>query len=249
MNNTANGAAKPNEPREPRKAKAFAIAKPNRRTQQERSADARARLLDAAISLICQLGYSRTTMTEIASRAGMTRGAIQHHFSGREMLVLAILGTLEKQIIDAFEQVAPDRDITVAAKIDTVVDALGAVAQSDAYLAVLDIWVSTRADRALARPVRASVVRATQQYRALWARIFKNELPNQAYEDALRIIVAMLRGMVISRMFEIAPRSIALTIAICKDAAKRRISASAGELPVKAALQPRRRANSAPSAA
>lgn len=217
------------------KSKPIPGPKTQRRTQQERSAEARTRLLTAAIALICEIGYSRTTMAEIASRAGMTRGAIQHHFSSRDTLVLAILDALEQRILDAFEQVAPDHDISVEEKLDAVIDALGEVAVSDAYLAVLDIWVATRADRALALPVRSAIVRATRHYRALWERIFRDDLPSEVYEDALRIIVGMLRSMVISRIFEVTPRSNDLTIAICKDAARRRVAAASAndQIPVK----------------
>lgn len=183
-------------------------------------------------------------MAEIASRAGMTRGAIQHHFEGRETLVLAILETLENRIVCVFDQVADDRDSSVEAKIDTMVEALGEVAQSDAYLAVLDIWVATRADQALARPVRASVARATRHYRALWGRLFRGKFPAEVYENTLRIVVAMLRGLVVSRMFEIAPRSIELTITVCKDAVKHYVAAALDQ----GLTEPRQRRKSAPPA-
>src|SRR5580700_1002942 len=46
-----------------------------RRTQQERSAAMRLRLLDAAVDCLHDLGYSRTTTIEVAARAGVSRGA------------------------------------------------------------------------------------------------------------------------------------------------------------------------------
>src|SRR4029450_5698931 len=51
-----------------------------RRTQEERSAATRARLLDATLECLAELGYARTTTTEIAERGGVSRGAQLHHF-------------------------------------------------------------------------------------------------------------------------------------------------------------------------
>jgi AcrR family transcriptional regulator len=202
-----------------------------RRTQQERSAEARERLLSAAIALICEIGYSRTSLTEIARRAGMTRGAIQHHFAGRETLVPAILDTLERQIISAFEQVALDQHISKEEKLDAIIEGSGAVAQSDAYLAVVDIWVATRADPVLAAPLRELTARAARQYRALWNRIFKNDIRASGYQAALRLVVGMLRGIAMSRLFEVPANSIELTIAVCKDAARRCIMVEMNRTP------------------
>lgn len=202
-----------------------------RRTQQERSAEARERLLGAAIALICEIGYSRTTLTEIARRAGMTRGAIQHHFAGRDTLVPAILDTLEGQIISAFEQVALDPHISNGEKLDAIIEGSGAVAQSDAYLAVVDIWVATRADPVLAAPLRELTVRAARQYRALWNRIFKNDIKARGYQDALRLVIGMLRGIAMSRLFEVPAHSIELTIAVCKTAARHCIVAAIDQAP------------------
>ena len=64
---------------------------PPRRTQQERTAATRARVLDATIEHLAECGYGRTTTVEVATRAGVSRGALVHHFSTRSDLVLAAL--------------------------------------------------------------------------------------------------------------------------------------------------------------
>ena len=46
-----------------------------RRSQAERSAETKRRLLEATIDCIVERGYARTTTSEIVSRAGLTRGA------------------------------------------------------------------------------------------------------------------------------------------------------------------------------
>ena len=60
-----------------------------RRTQEERSAETRTRLLDAAIECLLKLGYAGTTTTEIATRAKVSRGAQLHHYPTKQELLTA----------------------------------------------------------------------------------------------------------------------------------------------------------------
>jgi hypothetical protein len=59
-----------------------------RRTHAERSADTRARILAAVVECISEIGFQRTTASEIASRAGVTWGAVQHHLGGKDGILL-----------------------------------------------------------------------------------------------------------------------------------------------------------------
>ncbi len=58
------------------------------RTQEERTAATRARLVDATLDLLLSKGYAATTTVDIAARAGLTRGALSHHFAGKDELVV-----------------------------------------------------------------------------------------------------------------------------------------------------------------
>ena len=62
-----------------------------RRTHAERAAETRARILDAAVESIAEVGFQRTTAAEITRRAGVTWGAVQHHFGGKDGMFLAVL--------------------------------------------------------------------------------------------------------------------------------------------------------------
>src|SRR4051794_22424756 len=59
------------------------------RTQQERSAAMRRRLLDATVESLVDHGYAGTTTTRVTQIAGVTRGAQVHHFPTRADLVAA----------------------------------------------------------------------------------------------------------------------------------------------------------------
>src|SRR5947208_1723306 len=51
--------------------------------------DAKAKLLDAALSVIRTKGYSATTVDELCAAAGVTKGAFFHHFKSKEELAVA----------------------------------------------------------------------------------------------------------------------------------------------------------------
>jgi AcrR family transcriptional regulator len=62
-----------------------------RRTQAERTAETRARILAAVTECIADVGFPRTTASEVTRRAGVTWGAVQHHFGGKDGMFVAVL--------------------------------------------------------------------------------------------------------------------------------------------------------------
>jgi TetR/AcrR family transcriptional repressor of nem operon len=53
------------------------------------SGGARSKLLDAAISIIREKGYSATSVDELCASAGVTKGAFFHHFPSKDSLAVA----------------------------------------------------------------------------------------------------------------------------------------------------------------
>jgi len=62
-----------------------------RRSHAERTAETRARIIGAVVESIAERGFQRTTASEIAQRAGVTWGAVQHHFGGKDGMLIAVL--------------------------------------------------------------------------------------------------------------------------------------------------------------
>lgn len=60
--------------------------------RQPRKPDARAKLLDAALSVIRAKGYAATTVDELCAAAGVTKGAFFHHFKSKDALGVAAAG-------------------------------------------------------------------------------------------------------------------------------------------------------------
>src|ERR1700752_3059582 len=80
---------------------------------QQRARDTRVRILDAAVECLAEVGYARTTTTEILRRAGVSRGRLLHQFPVKDELLVAAVQHLAEVRIDEFVAELPhgeDRD-------------------------------------------------------------------------------------------------------------------------------------------
>jgi AcrR family transcriptional regulator len=74
-----------------------------RRTQAQRRATTTRALLDAARSLFAEKGYHGTAAEEIVRRAGLTRGALYHHFEDKKDLFRVVVDEMEGEIDEEIE--------------------------------------------------------------------------------------------------------------------------------------------------
>jgi len=83
-----------------------------RRSQAERSATTRGALVRAARELFARDGYAATGREAIVERAGVTRGAMYHHFADKEALFRAVFEEIEAEVMakaaGAAMSVSPD---------------------------------------------------------------------------------------------------------------------------------------------
>lgn len=77
-----------------------------RRTQAERSEATRTALIGAARSLFAARGYAGTRREDIVAAAGVTRGALQHHFVDKETLFRHVYEEVERDVVDATARAA-----------------------------------------------------------------------------------------------------------------------------------------------
>ncbi|MET9907195.1 TetR/AcrR family transcriptional regulator [Streptomyces sp. NPDC006476] len=106
--------------------------------KQDRSRATRQRLLEAAVACLAEHGWAGSTVTVVAERAGVSRGAAQHHFPTREDLFTAAVEYVAEERSTAlralFPQGAADRRVVVAALVDLYTGPL--------FRAALHLWVA-----------------------------------------------------------------------------------------------------------
>jgi AcrR family transcriptional regulator len=71
-----------------------------RRTQAERSEATRGALIEAARALFAERGYAAVGTEEIVRAAGVTRGALYHHFAGKRDLFEAVYERVEAELAE-----------------------------------------------------------------------------------------------------------------------------------------------------
>ncbi len=74
-----------------------------RRTQQDRSAGTKAALVAAARELFATRGYQAVPADEITRAAGVTRGALYHHYADKQGLFRAVVEELERELTEEIE--------------------------------------------------------------------------------------------------------------------------------------------------
>lgn len=92
-----------------------------RRTQKERRDETRGVILDAAVACLTELGYARTSTTEVQRGAGVSRGALLHHFPSKAGLMAATvrhLAWLRGRELEARAARLPEGGDRVSAVID-----------------------------------------------------------------------------------------------------------------------------------
>lgn len=102
---------------------------PSRSLKSEQSEATRAALIGVARALFAERGYAGVGTEEIVRAAGVTRGALYHHFSGKKELFAAVYEDVERQLV---EQIA-------ASAVATATDPLQALhAGAQAFLAACE---------------------------------------------------------------------------------------------------------------
>ncbi|WP_433306796.1 TetR/AcrR family transcriptional regulator [Actinoplanes sp. CA-030573] len=121
--------------------------------KQDRSRATRQHLLETTIRCLARHGWETSTVGFIASEAGISRGAVQHHYRTREALILGALEFMFEEraaLLDALPEPPAGGPGRVHAVVAGLVDAIG----GELFRAALQVWTVAAADPEL----RAAVV-------------------------------------------------------------------------------------------
>ncbi len=172
------------------------MKKKPRRSQAERSATTSAQLIGATISTLHEKGYAATSTTLVAESAGVSRGAMLHHFPTKVHLMAATVYAIYASDIAAYQETIR-RSGETEDRLDQLIDTAWSCFKSPSGIAQTEIWMATRSDKSLADavlPVHVSIVQ--QSVLGL-----KSVMPGPFSGDGLKAehvltyLVAALRGL------------------------------------------------------
>jgi AcrR family transcriptional regulator len=167
-----------------------------RRSQAERSAATSASLIDATIAILYEKGYAATSTTLVAQQAGVSRGAMLHHFPTKVHLMAAAVYAIYASDIAAYQAtlnaVGDSHD-----RLYRLIDTAWSCFRSPGGIAQTEIWMAARSDPDLAAaviPVHGAIVR--QSVSGL-KHVLMEDVQDKSLqaEHILTYLVASLRGL------------------------------------------------------
>lgn len=179
----------------------FVGVPPARRTQAERRDATRTRVLNATIDCVVEYGYADTSTRRIAERAGVTIGALQHHFGAKAELMVAATRVLSDRMTAEF-MADVERIDSPTAHVDAPMDPIArlldrvwAAHRSPLFVAGLELLVAARTDPLL----RQSMDEVTQALSIHIAEGMLGAFPDltatPGFAEAVLIGLATFRGL------------------------------------------------------
>lgn len=175
---------------------------PARRSHAERSAATQAQVLEAAARVVLTKSFQAATMFEVAKEAGVTPGALQHHFGSKAELMLKLL---ERQLhAEGDEALAwPDAALPLPQRVQALLHALWhGLYEQPRFLVAWGVYFGSVGDEALRE--RIAELRARLQV-TLHQRFLAclPELGQSTDAPAfIDMVLSCLRGMAVVRLFE-----------------------------------------------
>jgi AcrR family transcriptional regulator len=166
------------------------------RTQEERSAAMRERLLDATIDCLVEYGYAGTTTTRVAERAGVTRGAQVHHFPTKADLVTAAVRHLASRRAElAFARM--DRLPASTDPIGDTLDLLWEIHQGPIFAASTELLMAARTDPELRAQVSEVEPQISDMVVEFGRRMFGDQAGTTQFRHYSYTVMDTVRGLLI----------------------------------------------------
>ncbi|MGI9591106.1 MAG: TetR/AcrR family transcriptional regulator [Myxococcota bacterium] len=169
-----------------------------RRTQGERSAATRAKVVEAATECVAELGYRGATMSVMAQRAGVSWGAMQHQFGEKDAIFDAVLERVMAQLEGNFRGLREGHPEPVD-RIRAFVQRNREIAGGPIYRAFVEIQLHRGRAGGDAARVWANYV--GDVIADVWRNLFSDlGLSRRRLEDAQRFTFVVLSGIAAEAM-------------------------------------------------
>ena len=179
------------------------------RTRQERTADSRTLILDAAVTCLIEHGYAGASTLVIQERAGVSRGRLLHHFPSRDHLLVAAAQHLASTRLALTEERAtrllagqpegPQR-------VDRCIELFWETFQEPHFWAAMELWTAARTNASLASPLRLEERRLGAAIQSVSDRIWGPRVcAHPRYRELRELLFTSMRGVAMAYAFENKP--------------------------------------------
>ncbi|MCP3821880.1 TetR/AcrR family transcriptional regulator [Streptomyces sp. A3M-1-3] len=156
--------------------------------KQDRSRATRQRLLEAAVSCLAEHGWAGSTVSVVAERAGVSRGAAQHHFPTREDLFTAAVEYVAEERSTALRALpVQDRTAVVGALVDLYTGPL--------FRAALQLWVAASNEDQLRPRVTELETRVGRETHRIAVALLRADESATGVRETVQGLLDMARGL------------------------------------------------------
>ncbi|MFI0779756.1 TetR/AcrR family transcriptional regulator [Streptomyces sp. NPDC021212] len=161
--------------------------------KQDRSRATRQRLLEAAVACLAEHGWAGSTVSVVAERAGVSRGAAQHHFPTREDLFTAAVEQVAEQRSAELRALAPTGEGT--ARTRAVVTELVDLYTGPLFRAALQLWVAASYEPQLGARVTVLEARIGRETHRMAVELLGADETAPGVREAVQGLLDMARGL------------------------------------------------------
>ena len=168
--------------------------------QAQKSASTRKMIVEAALQCLIKYGYTQTTTPRISEEAGLSRGAMMHHFSNRLTVIQAAVEHLHAKRLRAFRRAVS----TLPEGEPHLHDALSAYwrqVNHPLFVAFHELAVASRTDKELEKILRPAQDAFYREWYKLAIDLFPEwQADKDSFDLALNLVQVTLEGLAISRL-------------------------------------------------
>ena len=172
--------------------------------QAEKSAMTRSAILEATIQCLLELGYANTTTALIANYAGVSRGAMMHHFPSRISVMRAVIDYLHVLRLQEYRDLMVDIDDPQSKLTDKAiresVEAAWRYVNLPSFLAYQEMLAASRTDAELRQIIEPVEKDFEKQFLNTVKAVFPHWQNLARLEGAHDMVQFLMKGMALSHM-------------------------------------------------
>lgn len=176
------------------------------RTQAQRRDETRRALLDAAVECLVEHGFAGTTTLEVQKKAGVSRGALLHHFPSKaELLVATIAHLAEMRGRDLKQRSAALP--TGPARIDAVLELIWECFNGPLFQVGMELRAAARTEPELRDALTAAERDVHAKILAQAAALFGPDISARpGFEPAMELTLHLMMGAAMTTLLHNEPR-------------------------------------------
>lgn len=170
-----------------------------KRHQKDRTAATRAAVLEATIELLVERGYAGTSTRLAAEKAGVSLGALQHHFRTKAELTVEAMRFVTDRLAGEFVSAIP-REGDDVERVRLALDRLFVVFRGPTFAAAMELHLAARTDETLREPIRQLHLEDQVRVRQSAIALMPGIESRPGFDSWLLMSVSAIRGMAVATM-------------------------------------------------